>query len=570
MQEAVKKMNFQIRKGQLMVTNMGYFRLTAILLLFCLCFVFGCAGERKADDEGVDKPVPLNNTVGALAEFYDFGAIPVRGFGLVGNLNGTGSSECPPELRAVLIKYITQQGIGVDGVPPNSIINSMDTAIVEVYGVIPGIALKGEEFDVKVAAFANTQTTSLDGGRLFTCELKPLGRVQRFNQYAKTMAYASGPIYIDKVGGISGTNSVTGYILNGGVALNEAKVRMTLNKPNYFTASTIRNRINERFGRDIAKATSPAEIEISIPDNMRARRAKFLSMIIFLYIADDAKSQSQMIDSLIENLAGSKNKVLSELSLDAIGKPAIRKLLGLLTSRDEAVRFHASRCLLDIGSDKGLDVLLDLALDRSSPLRLDAINAVGTSARRNDATGLLTQMLASDDFETKYLAYDHLRKRGDISISHMFVGKSFMVDNVICPGRKVIYVTRSGIPKIVLFGSPIYCNSDIFVESDNGKIIINAPAGGKYVSVMRKHPTEPRLIGPVISTFAVTDLIKVLSDTPAKRDEIQKRSGLSVPYADTIALLKKLCENGSIDAVFEMGAMTTAGAILEKPTSKVR
>ncbi len=562
-------MDFQIRKEQLMVKNMGYFRLTAILLLFCLCFVFGCASERTAD-EGIDKPVSLNNTVGALAEFYDFGAIPVRGFGLVGNLNGTGSSECPPELRSVLVKYITQQGVGVDGMPPNSIINSMDTAVVEVYGVIPGIALKGEGFDVKVAALSSTQTTSLDGGRLFSCELKPLGRVRRFNQYTKTMAYASGPIYIDKAGGVSGTNSVKGYILNGGVCLNEAKVRMTLNNPNYFTASTIRNRINERFGRDTAKATSPAELEISIPDNMRDRRAKFLSMITFLYIADDVKSQSQMIDSLVEDLAGSGNKVLNELSLGAIGKPAIRKLSGLLNSSDEAVRFHASRCLLDIGSDKGLEVLRDLALDRSSPLHLDAINAIGTSAKRNDATGLLTQILASDDFEAKFLAYDHLRKRRDISVSHTFVGESFMVDNVICPGRKVIYVTRSDTPKIVLFGSPIYCNTDIFVESDNRKIIINAPAGEKYISVMRKHPTEPRLIGPVISTFAVTDLIKALSDTPSKRNEIRKRRGLSVPYADTIALLKKLCENGSIDAVFEMGTMTTAGAILERTTSKVR
>ena len=206
-----------------MIKNMGYFRLIAVLLLFCLCFVFGCAGERQADDN-VDKPVSLNDTVGALAEFYDFGAVPVRGFGLVGNLNGSGSSECPPELRAVLVKYITQQGIGVKGMPPNSIINSMDTAVVEVYGVMPGIALKGEGFDLKVVALPGTQTTSLDGGRLFTCELKALGRVQHFDQYAKTMAYASGPIYIDKAGGAVGSNVIYGYVLNGGVTLNEAKV----------------------------------------------------------------------------------------------------------------------------------------------------------------------------------------------------------------------------------------------------------------------------------------------------------------------------------------------------------
>ena len=55
----------------------------------------------------------------------------MRGFGLVGNLNGTGSSECPPELREVLVKYISQKSTGIDGVTPNSIINSIDTAVVE-------------------------------------------------------------------------------------------------------------------------------------------------------------------------------------------------------------------------------------------------------------------------------------------------------------------------------------------------------------------------------------------------------------------------------------------------------
>lgn len=552
-----------------MIKNAVYLRLSACLLLICLCFVFGCDGERKPDDD-IDKPEPLNNTIGALAEFYDFGAIPVKGYGLVGNLNGTGSSECPPELRQLLIKYITQQSTGITSVNPNSVINSMDTAIVEVYGVIPAIALKGQAFDVKVAALPYTQTTSLDGGRLFSAELKPLGRVKRFNQYAKTIAYASGPIYIDKTGEIPNDGKVAGHVLNGGVALNEAKVKMSLNKPNFFTASTIRNRINERFGRDIARASSPSEIEISIPDNMRHRREKFLSMITVLYIADDAKSQSQMIDSLIDGLVNSDDKIINELSLDAIGKPVIRKLSGLVNSNDEKVRFHASRCLLDIGSDKGLNVLRGFAQDKSSPYYLDAINAIGTSAKRNDAIPLLTRILGGDDFDAKYLAYDQLRKRGDISVTHTLVAENFMIDNVVCPGKKVIYATRSGYPKIILFGSPIYCNKDIFVESDDGKIIINAMAGEKYISVMRKHPTEPRLIGPTISTFSVTDLVKTLSETPAKSDEYRKRSGLSIPYADTIAILKKLCDNGSIDATFEMGAMTDAGTILEKNTAKVR
>ncbi|MBN1457339.1 MAG: flagellar basal body P-ring protein FlgI [Sedimentisphaerales bacterium] len=539
---------------------------------FCLAgslLLIGCEETARSEDKTLEKPRSLDINIGLLAEFYDFGAIPVRGFAIVANLNGTGSSECPPDLRDVLVKYISQQTLGKSSVNPNDFINSKDTAIVEVYGVIPPISYSGQRFDVKVTALPDTQTTSLDGGRLFTAELKPLARITRFNQYAKTLAVAAGPIFVNKIDG-SEDDEVSGYVLAGGMTLNEAKIIMAVKEPNYFVASTIRNRINERFGPNTAKALSPEELVIRIPEEYKEHREKFLSMVNLLYIANNSQSQAERIDSLVQELATSQDKVTVELSLDAIGKPVLKSLAVLLQSNDEKTRFHAARCMLDIGNSKALGVLRDFANDKSSIYRLDAVNAIGVSAKRNESIPFLNQLLSDKDFQIRYVAYDHLRKFGDISVSRSLIAGDFFVDSVISSGENLIFVTRADIPKIVIFGSPIRCSQDMFIESRNGNIIINAKPGEKYASVMRKHAKEPKLIGPVMANLEVTDIIKALSETPPKSKDERKRPGLAVPYADTIAILDELAKSGYINAEFKTGPMTLAGAILEKNDVKDR
>jgi Flagellar P-ring protein/HEAT repeats len=532
-------------------------------------FLAGCEEATRSVDKTLEKPNSLNINVGSLAEFYDFGAIPVRGFAIVANLNGTGSSECPPGLRDVLVKYISQQTLANSSINSNEFINSKDTAVVEVYGVIPPISYSGQRFDIKVMALPDTQTTSLDGGRLFTAELKPLARITRFNQYAKTLAVAAGPIFVNKIDGID-DGQASGYVLAGGTTLSDAKIVMAVKKPNYFVASTIRNRINERFGPNTARTPSPEEMVISIPEEYKEHREKFLSMVNLLYIANNSQSQSQRIDSLVQNLTDSQNKVTVELSLAAIGKPVLKKLAPLLQAGDEKLRFHAARCMLDIGDNRALSVLRDFASNTSSAYRLDAVNAIGVSAKRNESVPFLNQLLSDKDFQVRYVAYDHLRKFDDISISRSLIAGDFFVDSVISSGAKMIFVTRSDIPRIVIFGSPIHCSQDMFIESRNGNVMINAKPGEKYASVMRKHAKEPKLIGPVMANLEVLDIIKALSETPPKSKDERKRPGLAVPYSDTIAILNELAQSGYINATFKAGSMTQAGAILEKNTIKDR
>ena len=541
-----------------------------ILVLSALAVtVCGCGrGRAKSDESGLKAPVELDTTIGSLAELYEFGAIPVRGWGIVAGLAGTGSSECPPALRNVLVKYIRQQIPDKGGIDPDKFIDSLDTAVVEINGVIPVVASKGERFDVEITAFSNTQTTSLAGGRLFKAELKAASRLQRFDQYSKTLAMAQGPVFIDKLGDAA-ADKLSGYVLGGGVVAEDVQISLVLFEPDYMAANAIRNRLDERFGPKTANAISPGQIQLTVPERFKEQKDKFLTMVRLLYLGGDEQSQRRRIETLVAKLSHGEDIIASESALNAIGKAALDALAPLLKADDERVRFHAARCMLDIGDDRALGVLRRIVGDTNSPHRIEAIRAIGASARRSDAIPILSSVLGEEDFEVRFASYEQLRRLGDISVSQMLVGGDFFVDSVICGGSKIIFVSRTGVGQIVLFAAPIYCKENIFVESPGRDIVINALPGEEFVSVMRKQPKGPGLIGPLKSSFKLSDIIRSLSEVAPAEDRPLLRPGLGVPYSDVIALLKLICEKEAVKAEFRAGP-TPAGAILEKTRTNNR
>jgi hypothetical protein len=147
-----------------------------------------------------------------------------------------------------------------------------------------------------------------------------------------------------------------------------------------------------------------------------------------------------------------------------------------------------------------------------------------------------------------------LRKLDDISIAREPIGGSFYLEQVTQGQQKEIYVSRRGRPRIVLFGAPISCRENIFVQSANGDITINAPAGQQYVSLVRKVPGRPK-VAELRSSFRLDDIIRTLCQEAVVEEDYRARSGLNVSYAAAIQLLKQMCDSGAVAAGFRAGPL---------------
>jgi len=524
---------------------------TVTAMLLIVCALNGCNQDGR--DKTITDAADLGPTIGSLANVLIPEPVAVEGYGIVAGLRNTGSAECPPPIRAYLKRYIQKQ-LASSGKPGSldidKYINSLETAVVLIEGVIPAIPSKNQYFDARVTALQNTQTTSLEGGTLFSTELKRPGS---FGIATDVLADVEGPVFTDKMSSI-GANPKVGYVLGGGKVLNEYRIILALQESDFKVANAIRNRLNGRFGAGTARAVLADRVEVMVPNYYKSRKERFVSMIRTLSLNQDVEATRERIKTLVNRLTDSQDKEESEIALEAIGNQSLGYLNAPLASPDERIRLHAARCMLNLGSDAGLLALREIAMAPSSPNRLEALEAIVLGAKRADATPVARRLVRDDDFKIALAAYQHLRQLGDIAVTQEFIGRSFYLEQIAQTDQKVIYASRNGQPQIVLFGAPLECHSSIFIESDNGDITLNTPAGGDHVTIMRKHPKRTGLVLRLNSSLNLGDIIRTLCAEPSTR-RVQDRKGLGVTYADVIALLKRMCDKGAIDAKFHAGEL---------------
>ena len=522
------------------------FVITAVLVG---CFIGGC-GEGSKD---LDPAIDLGTTIGSLVEMSWPESVKLEGYGLVVGLMGTGSGECPTQIRTYLGQHVPTLFPG-RRVNIEKFISGSDTAVVQVEGIMPAVASKNENFDVRVSALDGTQTTSLEGGWLLGTELKSVGT---FGITTKVVAEAKGVVYFDKFV-TSKTNKRGGYVLAGGRILDEYKINLELPKPDFRMTNNIRNRLIELFGGGTAKVVLPGLIEVTVPAKYVERKQRFISIMKATYLTHSTEIINERINVYIRKLSALQDADASEIALEAIGNQSLIGLNTLLTVPNEQVRLRAARCMLNLGSDAGLMTLRQIALDVKSAYRINALESITAGARRNDAARISQRLLRDVDFSIRLAAYEQLRKLGDIAVPQELVGSNFYLEQIAQTEQKVIFVSRSGQPRIALFGAPIQCSSGIFVRSEDSSITINAPSGQSYVSIIRKHPFRPGVVAQLRSSFVLSDIIRTLCEKPKAEGE-PGRGGLGVPYADVIALLKLMCDKGAVKAEFWAGTLPKIG-----------
>ena len=500
----------------------------------------------------------------------------VRGYGLVVGLNGTGSRDIPPDVRAHMMQIMARHGVGSDvngpsHLNPDAILDSDDTAIVVVEAVIPQGAvgrrrtppisgrpaeiLPGTTFDVMVSADPRTSTTSLEGGRLYTTELRP-GPLMSGSRQAGVIAEAGGPLFVnpfigDVTSGATDVTLRTARILNGGQVTKDMPMKLMLLNPSHTRVRLIQDAINQRFpfepgqGQNTARGENDAVIELTVPPSMRDDTDRFVNMVMRTTLA---QSRAEQVSNNIRRLLLADPSVAGDAYWRwvAIGPRCLPFARELYTHPEEAPRLVALRAGAWLEDPAVGEHLRDMGENGSLAARLEAADLMQyiPDDPRIDLT--LMRMLDDTDLEVRMRAYEALRSRNSQLLRTIPLEGKFALD--IAPSDfNTVYVTQSSTPRIAVLGGDLAIKTPLAVETLGGRLLIreDPTQGGLALRYQDDDMARPRIIrcDPTVS-----DLVRAVA---YRQQRINDPEGLDRSYGDTVTVLHDLWRGGHLDGNFK-------------------
>jgi flagellar basal body P-ring protein FlgI len=541
-----------------------------------------------------DVPDALRGTIGAEAAFRGVEPTLVSGLGVVVGLNGTGGGELPQSIMTTMEREVARNGIGKGGavaetslgpMTPQEFLRSPDVAVVIVEARIAPGAPEGSNFDVFVRTLPGSSVTSLEGGTLWTTELR-IGPAAVFGAVkTRKIAEARGPVFInpfsDSGAASEGSDvSITrtrGRVLNGGTVTDPLLIEMVLDNDSHTRARSIVAAINSKFpreagdegatargrGRSGAEESAVQSIALRVPRAYKDRPAEFLQIVRAMRV-DSSMPQEyarQYVETLKQNpgMAGSIRWMLQ-----ALGKPALPFMASMYDYPEFNPRMAALAAGARLGDPRATTPLLELARSGPPGLRTDAIRLLADMPRDPAIN------LGSKELDVRVAAYEALRKRRDPIIAQAALGGTIerpdfvmeLVPKTTEDQDSLIYITQQGEPRVVLFGGlepkavrardgskfgGIKLNRPMLTSAFGDRLLLSADSLGGQV---RLRYTSPKLAQVMTLPRVPEDLGEFIEFLARKTGPEEPRPGLGLTYSEVVTVLYELSKQGGVSAAF--------------------
>lgn len=549
-------------------------------------------------------PSALRGTIGAEATIRGVQSTLVSGIGFVVGLNGTGGLTMPEQYAAHLEREMGLNGInaasegggeGIAGKSPRQLLQDPNTAAVIVQAAIPPGANEGDSFDVYVRAI---NATSLEGGRLWTTDLR-IGPPSAFGDpQARILGRAGGPIFLNPfaepgVKNADGVQRTVGRVLDGGVVTYPTLVEVILDNPSHQRARQIASALNSAFPRgpgdleQVARGKDETLVQVRVPFRYRDRREDFIELVRHLPID---QSFPQVYARRFAQTLRSDPYLSSSMSwgLEAIGERSKPFLADLYESPEMAPRLAALRAGASLNDPRAVPALREIAMEGPAKLRVDAIALLASIEGVPAVDDTLLRLLSAPEFPVRVEAYEGLMERAvagqrrrmalsqarmrgveEISsgvsrsqidafarsyvpsgglhgVSRELVEGKFFLDRVPV-GDPLIYITQQGEPRIVVFGEDPGLTTPTLVTAWSDRLMLAAEGKGDPIRLyFREEAGRGALTLDSVPT-ELTEFIKFLATAPSPADP---RPGLGLSYAEVVGVLYELQADRGTAAAF--------------------
>tara|TARA_R110000868_G_scaffold241497_3_gene496428 strand:- start:67559 stop:69610 length:2052 start_codon:yes stop_codon:yes gene_type:complete len=549
-----------------------------------------------------DLPSQLRGTIGAEARIIGNTPTLVSGIGFVVGLEGTGGLTMPEQYAAHLERMMGLSGVTVANDDPNSPLYSMsprqllqdpNTAAVIVQAAVPPGSSPGDSFDVYVRAI---NATSLEGGKLWTTELR-IGPPSSFNdKQAHVIAKGKGPLFLNPFAepGVEtrGVSQNIGRILDGGYVTATTEIQIILDNPSHQRVRQMVSAINSAFPAEIkdhgpaARGVDESMILVSIPKRYADQRNNFLELVSHMTID---QSYPEVYAQRYAKAVETEPYLASDMSwcLQALGERALPELRKLYDFPEAAPRLAALRAGAGLRDPKSVPALVNIAENGPANLQTDAI---GLLARIEDSMvpdQVLRKLLESDKLNIRIEAYEGLMTRAvnarkrqlarslgsqgraasgsrafeeqlDVlsriqlpsdpvrGVSRNLIAGKFFLD-IVPFGEPLIYITQHREPRIVLFGADQFVKTPMLASAWSDRLMLASDTKGDPIRMYYRDDRARRTFTHSNVPADLPSLVEFLATEPTPGST---NRGLGLSYSRVVGALYELYGELGIQAGF--------------------
>lgn len=571
------------------------------LFLSVALFVGGCDSSpepklraREAPTVVRDTPSVFRQTLGSQATIRGTEQILVSGFGLVVGLNGTGGGPLPVQIQSTMERELARGGVGkggplesgpLAGKTPRQVLADPSVAVVVVEGVISPGSPMGSSFDVRVRTLPGSSVTSLEGGQLWTTEMR-LGNATPFGAMrAHKIGEARGPIFINPFAESAGAKRIeddgitrtVGRVIGGGRVTDPLAMEVVLDNPSHARAASLVAAINSRFPAgpsddgQCARGRNDQSIVIRVPREFRDRSADFVRLLN--YVPIESAFANEYAKRYVEELRATP-AMAEDLSwaLVAVGKPAIPFVQGLYESAELLPRMAALRAGALLGDMRAVPALQAVASGKdvgtdAQAFRSEAIVLLGRMGFNPSIDSALRELVGSANLETRIAAYEALSERNDPAIRRVSIDNRFSIDSVPF-GDELIYITQQGAPRIVIFGKDVKLRTPSIVSAWDERFMLVSEGAPKAAGAAQSNtgsgvvptkfdPSRPvRLYyrsereGSVTRSEVSDRVIELVRYLATKPSADGYEMGLGLTYSQIVGVLYQMQKQNAVTAAF--------------------
>ncbi len=513
----------------------------------------------------------MRGTVASESLVDGLSPVVVRGYGLVVGLQGTGGRLVPAEVRAMMVQELARRGIGnpatsPEGWTPENLLDSADTAVVLVEGVIPPGAIKGTKFDIRVSALPGTDVTSLEGGRLYSMDLRP-GPLLAGSRQAKILAEAKGNIFINPFVEPGATrrdavNRMVGRILDGGETTDDMPLKLRLATSSHTRSRTIQSAINSTFPRergqrsDTARGENADSLSLTIPPSFKDRSEEFIELVRHIPLDVTATETTALAvrRALIANPGSARDAMWR---FRALGKRALPVIQDLYAYPEEDPRMAALSAGAALDDALAVKPLLAMAADATLDNRLKAVGLLGKMGFNPDIDLGLRGLLDADEVDVRLATYEALAKRNDPTIGKMDIDGKFDV-HLVPSSKPMLYVSQSGRPTIALFAEDLAVTRPVTMTVWSGRLIFKSDESESTIEVF--HRPRPEMRPEILQCDP--RLIELIPFLGHKTTVERPFPGIGLSYGETIGVLHQFWRQGSLACDFKAEQDRILAAVL--------